>query len=123
MNTKGENFVVGIVEGDTLQRFYATDRADGSPWFPERLSNADVLTTRIDAVAIAERLELKSNEKQQPHSGGTLYPNTDVQCALEISDKKRQATGRAVVFKITLDPVESFPIHGEIKVPTGYTYD
>lgn len=123
MNIQSENFVVAIAEGGIVKRYFAIDPSTGYPYFPENLSSAKFFTTNREAADVAVGLGEKSNTPQKPHSGGTLYPHTDIHNALKICNTKMKAQGLAVVLKINQDPTESVPIHGEIKEPTGYIYD
>jgi len=124
MNINQECFVVAIVENNEVKRFHAIDRTSGGcPWWPSRLSQADVHYKKEDAVAVAVDLSEKAKQSPRVLSGGTLFPDTDVQGALDIDNKKPKAEGKAVVMRVVLEPLESYPIHGEIKEPTGYKYD
>ena len=115
-------FVIAIVEDDEVKRYYDVDPESG-PYFSTRLKYAKIFDDVVEATEIVKELHIKANTVQQPHSGGTLYPHSDIHRALELSNKKMKAQGIAVVLE--LQPVERFGthIHGEIKEPTGYTYD
>jgi hypothetical protein len=123
MNFQSENFVVAIVEDGTVKRYYTIDPSTGYPDYLEDLRSAKFFKTKREALDIAVSLGEKANASQKPLSGGTIYPDGDIHRALAMSTAKMSAKGQAVVFKINQEPIESVPIHGEIKKPKGYIYE
>jgi len=114
--------VVAIVVDDKIISFYNID-PEGGPYFSGSMKHAHIFDNIAIAVKVVKDLNTKSNTPQKAQRGGTLYPHPDVQRALELSNKKMKGQGMAVV--LDLLPTIGFGanIHGEIKEPTGYTYD
>lgn len=122
MHLPNSLFVVAIVEDGEVKRYYDVDR-DSGPYFSAQLKYAKIFDDGDIATEIVKELNIKANTPQPPHSGGTLYPHPDIHRALEIYDKKRKAEGMAVVLELVPTVGFGAPIYGEIKEPTGYTYD
>lgn len=115
-------FVVAVIEDGEVKRYYDVDR-DSGPYFSSQLKYAKIFDDGNVAIEVVKELNIKANTPQQPRSGGTLYPHSDIHRALELYDKKKKAEGMAVVLELTPTVGYGARIHGEIKEPTGYTYD
>lgn len=125
MKVQRECYVVGIVQDQVVQRFYAIDSDKGDEvCFPEVVSAAKMFLRPEDALAVITDLEKKSKEDQMPYTDGTVYPHSDVIAALKMnSDLLKPQSGQAVVLKIVLEPVYVLNIHGQTKKPAGFKYD
>jgi hypothetical protein len=126
MNVETKQYVVGIVENGAVVSYYAIEpNTGGYPYFPKDLRSAEFFAKEEDAVVVAVELGAQADTPQQPDRDGTICPHADIKRALGISNAKKSAKGEAVVFKVIYDlqPLKTVAIHGEIKKPTGYTYD
>lgn len=116
-------FVIAIVENDKIKSFYAFDSQSGYPYFSDSLFGIKFFSSKEKAIEVVEDLHKQSITPQKPHSGGTLYPASDVHRALDLSNKKKSGEATVVALELKLDHVFDRHIRGEIKEPTGYTYD
>ena len=119
-------FVIAVVEGNVIKSYYRVPSAgdEYNPSFDNTIRQATIFDSLDKPIKIVEELVRVSLVKQKPNSNGTIYPATDIHRLLGLSNAKKSGSADLLILRLHAGQQERrITITGEIKEPTGFTYD
>lgn len=121
-NDKGL-FVIRVNQTDGEKYLTYSDEEGGRAlWWSVRLASAKIFTSWKEANKQFDELR-GLGSKPNRMSDGTIFPHPLLQAALDISTTKPKASAEFAICEISLEALVTTTISGEIKKPTGFTYD
>lgn len=115
-----ELFVIAVIEDNEVSGYY-DDRGECLE-FNKSIKYAELFTDFKSVEIVFEQL-VKASGVINPSSDGVLYPADSIRRALRLCDSKPRGIATIAIVKLAGEFVTSKDISGEIKKPTGYTYD
>lgn len=116
-----ELYVIAVVENDEIVHYYNHGKED-IEW-SVNIEYADFFVDTTKLRLAYETIVNASGYKNKPSSDGTIFPHHYIHRALRLSTHRPKITAELVVLRLNGEVKQATKISGEIKKPTGYTYD
>jgi len=114
-------FVIVLkVNKDTFDYFAIDHTSGGYPYWTRLVKNAKIFETKEDA---EKELTSDAFTKNSIMTDGTMLPPSMVQSGANINYRKKSGTAEIAISKLEVVLGNCIEFFGEIKKPTGITYD